>query len=184
MHLLGDTPSVVNEYLREGLFEEDSVRDFHEATGSPVYVKRVALFDERGLPSRRFHLGGQISVQVDYVVRKDVRQSMILLSIAKDGIYIFQTHDTDLRPGLLEIRKAGEYSARVFLPGNLLTAGLYSLWVGAAVGAQGQYGHDGHPDALSFEIDEEGEDTYFKSYAKSRGMLVIANLEWQTEKTN
>ena len=42
--------------------------------------------------------------------------------------------------------------------------------------------HDGHPDALSFEIDEEGEDTYFKSYAKSRGMLVIANLEWQAEK--
>lgn len=182
MHLLGDTPSVINEYLRDGLFDQDSVRDFDEKTGSPVYVKRVALFDEKGLPSRRFHLGSQILVQVDYVVRNDARQSMILLAIAKDGMYIFQSHDTDLQPGLLEMRRAGEYSARVFLPRSLLTAGLYSLWVGAAVGAQGQYGHDGHPDALSFEIDEEGEDTYLKSYAKSRGMLVIANLEWRTEK--
>jgi lipopolysaccharide transport system ATP-binding protein len=182
MYLLGDTPSVINEYLRDGLFDEDSVRDFDEKTGSTVYVKRVALFDEKGLPSRRFHLGSQILVQVDYVVRDDVRQSMILLAIAKDGMHIFQSHDTDLQPGLLEMRRAGEYSARVFLPRILLTAGLYSLWVGAAVGAQGQYGHDGHPDALSFEIDEEGEDTYFKSYAKSRGMLVIANLEWQAEK--
>lgn len=182
MHLLADTPTVIGEYLKEGLFEEDAVRKFPENPQSPLYIKRVALLNEEGVPNRKFHLGSQIFVDIDYVVCKDIRQSMLILAVSRDGAFIFQSHDTDLTPELMNCRESGIYSTRVSIPRRLLTAGLYSLWVSAAVGSDGQYGHDGHPDALSFEIDEEDEDTSLKSYARKRGMLVIANLEWQTKK--
>lgn len=180
--LEGDTSDVVSAYLEEGLSQENSVVAFEDNPKTPLFIRRVAVTDENGVPTRRFHLSSQICVEIDYVAMRDVRQGMILFAVSRDGTFIFQSHDTDLQPEYLFLREAGAYRSRVPLPRRFLTAGSYTVTFVAAIGSKGEQGHDGHPSVLSFHVDEEDEDVVNKSYAGYRNMMVIAELDWRTEK--
>jgi lipopolysaccharide transport system ATP-binding protein len=174
----GETAKVVNEYLQESVTVSSAEVAFPENPRSPIWIRRAALTDPQGVPKRQFTLDEQIILDMEYVVSRDVRQSMVLFAVARDGNFIFQSHDTDMRPELLDLRPAGVYRVRVPWPRRMLTAGTYTVSLTGTVGSQGQYGHDGHPDVLLLTIEECG-DIGTKGYASTRGNYIITELHWE-----
>lgn len=174
----GETTNVINTYLEENLKYQNAVVSFNENTESPFYIKKASLLNEAGTPSTEFYLNSKIFLEIEYVVKKDIRQSIVLFSVARDSIVIFQSHDSDLNPKLLESRHKGIYKTRVQLPQRLLTAGKYIISLSASVGLQGQFGHDGHPDALVFYISEDDEYVIGKSWGRDKGNYIIVEPEW------
>jgi len=178
----GEVNEVVNHYLNSGLERGNATANFPDNASSPICLRRVILKNDQGELAVSFNMGNKIFLQIDYVVRNPLRNSMIIFTVSRDGTYIFSSHDTDLRRELLEERLPGEYSTLVAVPAQLLTGGSYNLSFAAVVGPYGEYHHTGYYDVLSFEIKDEVVDT-FLSYSRGRGTLVIAELEWNTRKT-
>ena len=179
----GDSKDVVKIYqnMSHKMVDENIVHYSKNST-LPVYIQKAAILNDKGEPVRYFHLNDRVYLNIDYVVAQNVRQSFIIIVIARNGINIFQSHDTDLSPEYLELREAGKYHATIPLPKRLLTAGEYSLSIRAAVGPFGQFGIDDHSDALKFSICSDDEDTTFKGYANYRNTLIISELQWKTQK--
>jgi|WetSurSiteA1Bulk_404760.scaffolds.fasta_scaffold02034_6 lipopolysaccharide transport system ATP-binding protein len=179
----GDSDHVINEYLSKGTkLTEKNIVHFNETSKSPVYIKKAAILNDKGEPAHNFYLNNKIFIQIDYVVVRNVVQSFIIIAVSRDGIKIFQSHDTDIDSRFLQLREAGQYRTIFPLPSRLLTAGQYYLTIRAAVGSYGQFGLDDHPDALRFSISSDDEDTTFKGYADYRNTLIISEIEWQTQK--
>ena len=110
-----------------------------------------------------------------------MQDSLIIFTVSRDGTHLFSSHDSDLHPEVLSERAAGEYSTRVALP-RACFPGNYQVSLSAAIGPLGAQHHEGHYDVLNFEVNDEGLDP-FLSYTRSRGTMVITELEWKTWKT-
>jgi lipopolysaccharide transport system ATP-binding protein len=182
----GETSRIISQYINDALPEDDNdipVRMFPDAPEKPAVIRRVAVIADDGRPKRSFGMDAQIWIEIDYELKHNARDCMVLFAISRDGIYIYQSHDTDRNEHLLEGREAGYYQARVRLPKSLLTAGTYLVYAGISIGFTGQYGHDGRPDALSFEISEGDQPMGIerKSYSQERGMLIRVDPEWDTK---
>lgn len=183
MRMKGNSGDVINEYLNSGnKFGHMNKVHFNERPKVPVYIERAAILNEKGDPAHDFYLNSKIFVEIEYVVTQNIHQSFIIIVVSRNSMNIFQSHDTDLSPKLLELREVGKYRATIPLPERLLTAGRYSVSLRAAVGPYGQSGIDDHSDVLGFSISSEDEDTTFKGYADYRNTLIISEIEWKTEK--
>jgi len=186
LKVIGPTEHIIQQYLAESLYTEDAERRFSDDAEKEVRIRRVAVTDDAGRLNRNFGLDQQIWLEIDYELKRDVRDCMVIFAVSRDGVYVYQSHDTDREDQRLLQRTAGRYSARIALPRRLLTAGTYSIYPAIAVGHAAQYGHDGQPDAVSFVIGEEDQTTAIdlKSYAQARGSLVIAEPVWHTRQVN
>jgi lipopolysaccharide transport system ATP-binding protein len=179
----GLTPDVITQYLGEQLYTVEAERFYPDDPAKPAVIRRVALRDDSGRLSRHFGLDSQITLEIDYELKREARDCMVIFAVSRDGTYIYQSHDTDREENLLLGRQAGRYRATIPLPRRLLTAGTYSVYAVISVGHTAQYGHDGKPDAVSFEISEEDQSGLLdlKGYSKIRGNLVITEPPWRTE---
>jgi len=179
----GPTERVIEQYLGESLYTENAERRFPDDPTKQALIRRVALTDGAGLPTRSFGLDHQIWLEIEYELKRDVRDCMVIFAVSRDGVYVYQSHDTDNDEERLLRRSEGCYRARIALPRRLLTAGTYSVYPAITIGHSGQYGHDGRPDAVSFVIGEQDQEGLIdqKSYAQMRGTLVIAEPNWITQ---
>jgi lipopolysaccharide transport system ATP-binding protein len=183
----GETSEIIAQYLADALPSDENefpVKLFPDAPEKPAVIRRVAVVDDAGRPERSFGMDAQIWLEIDYELKRDARDCMVIFAISRDGVYIYQSHDTDQNESLLESRRAGCYRARIPLPKRLLTAGTYLVYPAITIGHSGQYGHDGRPDALSFEISEDDQPMGIerKSYAHARGGLLVVEPDWDTRK--
>jgi lipopolysaccharide transport system ATP-binding protein len=180
----GETSKIISQYLADALPTDENdfpVRFFPDAPEKPAVIRRVAVVDDAGRPERSFGMDAQIWLEIDYELKRDARDCMVIFAVSRDGVYIYQSHDTDRNESLLVGRRAGCYRARVALPKRLLTAGTYLVYPAITIGHSGQYGHDGRPDALSFEISEDDQPMGIerKGYSYERGALIVAEPAWE-----
>jgi lipopolysaccharide transport system ATP-binding protein len=180
-----ETNATVTAYLNENVAENiEEAITFQNNSELPFFIRKVALIDKNNISSRHYYINSPIFIDIEYVVRETLSQSFVIFNISREGIKIFQSHDTDLNPQLIGIRQSGIYHARVQLPKKLLASGRYQLSVKAAIGPNGEFGYDSHDDILNFYIDDIDDETLFKGYRKDRNTLIITELNWQTEKIN
>lgn len=179
----GATNEVVEEYMAESeAFEISEVasQEYPDNPKKPAVIRRVAIVDKDGSPSRNFGLDSVISVEIDVVLKEQLQEVVIIAAVSREGIYLFQTHDSDLDESLLGARQPGYYRATFSLPRRLLTAGVYSVTAKVAVGTYSAFGEDGAPDAVSFVMDESDQvgNLIMKGWSKARANLVIVEPHW------
>jgi len=178
-----ETKITVTAYLNENIAEDiQDIITFQNNSKLPFFIREVALIDENNVSSRHYYINSKIFIDIEYVVRETISQSFLIFAISREGIKIFQSHDTDLNPQLIATRQPGIYRARVQLPQKLLASGKYQLSVRAAIGPNGEFGYDSHDDILNFYIDDIDDETMFKGYRKDRNTLIISEISWQTKK--
>jgi lipopolysaccharide transport system ATP-binding protein len=180
---IGASTEVVEEYIGGAVeYDTSPVQEYPDNPEKPAVIRRVAVVDENAQPRRDFGIDSAIFIEMDYQIKRSVREVMVLIAIGRDGNYIFQTHDTDLDDSLYFNRDPGFYRAAVPIPRRLLTAGTYTVFAKIASGSTSQFGEDAHSDALSFVINEFDQtgDISLKGWAHSRGNLVIVESHWNT----
>ncbi len=182
----GSTDAVIEQYLAANRTanEGQSERVFPDQPDKDALIRRVALLDDAGRPTREYGMSQQVWLEIEYELKRDVRNCMIIFAVSRDGVLIYQSHDTDLEPCLLQSRARGTYRARVPLPRRLLTAGRYWIYAVLALGSSGEYGHDGKPDVLDFVVteDDEADVVTHKGYASTRGALIVVEPRWSTSR--
>ncbi|MFN4276617.1 MAG: ABC transporter ATP-binding protein [Ferrovibrio sp.] len=180
----GPTEQIIEQYLGNALYTDAAEREFPDKPHLDGVIRRIAVTDSAGRPIREFGLDQQAYIEIEYELKRDVRDCIVICAIGRDGAYIYQTYDTDLDPELLIYRKAGWYKGRLPLPKRLLTGGTYTIYPSLAIGLHGEYGHDGQPDAVSFAINEDDQsgNMQIKSWSQHRGMMIVAEIGWDTER--
>lgn len=179
---MGAATEVVEEYIGGAIeYATSPVQEYPDDPKKPAVIRRVAVVDGNAQPRREFGLDLAVFIEMDYQIKKPLKEVMVLIAIGRDGNYIFQTHDTDLDDSLYLERRPGHYRASIPIPRRLLTAGTYTVFAKIAVGAMSEFGEDSHPDALSFVLNEfdQAGNVGLKGWAHGRGNFVIVEPHWK-----
>jgi lipopolysaccharide transport system ATP-binding protein len=175
----GNTDEVVDFYLNSTMLEKSRQAVFDESPLKSCQILRISISSPGKTNADSLDISDEIAIEVSFRVRQDMKGSMIMLSVYREGTLIFNSFDTDLDKKTFELRKAGDYVSKIVLPKHLFAAGRYSVSVGSGWPYLGAI--DSHPEAVTFEIEELSEDTSHQSYAKHRGGLLIMPLDWNTK---
>ena len=143
----------------------------------PSQILAVAVVDEQANMLATAGLWQQVYVRLDYVVRKDLVGTNLVIGVSHEGHTLFNSFDTDLSPAEFERRRAGHYRALVPLPRGLLRPGTYSVSAGTGFTSKSRI--DFHPDVVSFDVATHDMDVTHKSY--SRSAEVMTQLKWGIE---
>lgn len=174
----GDTSAVISEYLGVGT-PKGSKQSFPEDVEKEIQIRRVAVMDKDLNLKTQFDVFEQVTVEVEYEVRKELSGAMVVTKLFRQGTGLFTSFDIDRDTALLGKRVPGYYRARLNLPCPL-KAGSYTIDAGAGVANRGLV--DRTKEALSFEVEELSFDPSFRGYARKRDGVMAADLVWKTEK--
>ena len=117
------------------------------------------------------------TISMQYEARMALRKSrlFIVLRNAK-GEILFTTSDYDtLTEGAID-RKAGRFTSKVTIPGDLLKAGSYFATIGADI--KNERIIFAENDFIHFDVFESGDDTLAERH--KRVGLIAPVLAWQT----
>jgi lipopolysaccharide transport system ATP-binding protein len=127
----GNTEKVISLYVSKHLetnpemIWEKGINDY----SNEVTLYKAWLHDENGLTRSRFDTTEKVGISMDYEVIKD--QSTFIHGINvfnQEQLNIFNSHDLTSGEGM-ERKKKGRYNATVWIPGNLLPEGIFSISV-------------------------------------------------------
>jgi len=174
----GPAADVVGKYI-ESAFPREKVREFVASEKPDVVfqVLRAAVTDEHGRLVSSAGMQAQLCVRLDYIVRRELTGTNLVISVNRDGHTIFASFDIDLCPDLFERRADGRFTATVPIPAGLLRPGNYSVGVGTGYTSVSRIEY--HEDAVSFEITADDEDVRHKSF--SRASEVAVRIPWHIE---
>jgi homopolymeric O-antigen transport system ATP-binding protein len=180
--MIGDATTVVDTYIKsfsdEGnntsfTCEEEPDRPFQLLSG------RILNQDEKA--SAVFDMFEPITVELDYVIRKSIPQTIIAIQLISNDEHILQLFDTDNAQHLLESRTLGYYRTRVQIPAPLLKQGFYSLSLSIRKPKSDKlYLHE-LKNALSFEILLSSRAGNHLSYGKGRRIKIVVDRHWENE---
>jgi homopolymeric O-antigen transport system ATP-binding protein len=180
--MIGDATTVVDTYINsfsdEGnntsfTCEEDPERPFQLLSG------RILNQDEKA--SAVFDIFEPITVELDYVIRKSVPNTIISIRLTSAGEPLFHLFDTDNAQHLLESRTLAYYRTRVQIPAPLLKQGFYSLDLSMRIlKSKRLYLHE-LKNALSIEVLLNSRAGNHLSYGKGRRIKVVVDSHWENE---
>lgn len=174
----GDTDEVVEFYLKTATSEKSREAVFEDNPSKSCQILKIAVTSPGKSDFDSLDISDEIAVEAKFRVRQDMKGSIMMMSVYREGTLIFNSFDTDLDKKTFELRKAGDYVSKIILPKHLLAAGRYSISVSSGWPYLGAI--DSHPDVVAFEIEELSEDMTHQSYAKHRGGILIMPLNWNT----
>jgi len=178
----GRTNDVIEFYLKSAMTNKSRRAAFRDDPTKSIQIVEIAVEGTGKSDLDALDISDKITIKVRFRVRRDIRGSMMMLTVCRKGTVIFHSFDSDLDRDSFALRKAGDYVSRVVLPRHLLTAGRYIVSVGSGWPYLGSI--DRRPDAVVFELEEISEDMTHRSYAKDRGGLLIMPLNWNTRQDN
>lgn len=126
----GDTEKAITSYLSDH-FGTSSKKTWEQGKNAPgndkVRLLEVAIHDENFKIDDKYNITSKIGITMKYLVLEDnevFTHSFNLFN--ENGVHLFSSHDTtsDIRNNL---RKKGEYSSTMWIPGNLLAEGTHSV---------------------------------------------------------
>lgn len=173
----GNAAEVVERYIK---MTTDNIKTssatFEEDENLAGQILKAALYKKDGKTSTIFDVFEQITLEVDYVLRKPLEGVAINLLVERNGEALFVSFDTDIKPELLGPRKPGRYKTSVVLP-NPLKSGQYTVHL--SIGRLNVGGVDIRRDALRFEIEEQSFDISKFSGSSTRPGVFPTILDWK-----
>lgn len=137
----------------------------------------VVVTNRKGEPSGNFDIRDEIYVSVTYRLRESAEGMDLALTLSRNFIPVFNTHDTDHMP-VLPRREAGVFRSTMKVPGSLLKGGHYSIRVASGVPAELFADYEG---VAEFDVEELSEDTKLRGYRQARPGHIIAPVIWELE---
>jgi lipopolysaccharide transport system ATP-binding protein len=127
----GNTEKVISLYVSKHLetnaemIWEKGINDY----SNEVTLYKAWLHDENGLTRSRFDTTEKVGISMDYEVIKDQPTFTHGVNVFnQEQLNIFNSHDLTSGEGM-ERKKKGRYTATVWIPGNLLPEGIFSISV-------------------------------------------------------
>ncbi len=125
----GNTDKVINVYTSKNLHTKaETVWDGGvESYNKEVTLYKTYLHDGAGSIRPRFDTTEMIGISMEYEVKKDyVIFTHGINVFNQENTNIFNSHDVTSSPGNLK-KKKGYYKSTVWIPGNLLPEGIFSI---------------------------------------------------------
>jgi lipopolysaccharide transport system ATP-binding protein len=148
-----------------------------EDRGGRFSLLSVAVANDKGEPTANFDIRDEVRIMVTYRLREAAEGMDLALTLSRNFIPIFNTHDTDHLPALPR-REPGVYCSTMRIPRAFLKAGHYSLRIASGVPAELFADYDG---VAEFDVEELSEDTKNKGYRQARLGHIIAPVSWEWE---
>lgn len=173
----GEVEASIDQYLNS-LPTSDA--EGHNVVTFPRDDNKLFQFLEVGVKNEYGHARGtfvydeQIFVQVRYIINEACRNFSTKIAIIRNGDVLFWSFDTDENDELLSMRSAGEYMAKVALPG-FLKSGTYTLSISFfELGIE----KEEHNDVIRFVLSDSNVDTTTKSYHQEKPGILRPRLDW------
>ena len=172
---VGKTSEVINYYISDKTKKSEIVLT---PKNEEVGITKIWLEDKNAQKTGSIEMGDDITLNVEYVIKKDISVMDIVALISKDGLPLLNSCDIDIDEEKGKNRMTGEYVAKVKLPTSIFKEGIYTIEM--KIGTDRNISD---PNAsIKFEITNTTIDVTNKSYHPERPGLLFRNLEWKTEK--
>jgi lipopolysaccharide transport system ATP-binding protein len=127
----GNTEKIINLYASKHLETNPAMvwENGVESYNKEVLLHKTYLHDDSVLIRSRFDTTEKIGISMEYEVKKDeVSFTHGINVFNQENVNIFNSHDVTL-PNGNQKRKKGSYKSTVWIPGNLLPEGIFSISV-------------------------------------------------------
>lgn len=178
VRIIGKHDEVVSDYL--GNYTDQDTNSFYveKERSVPIQIVSIILTNRDGKRNVKFSLFEDIHVDIEYIVRKKLRGSIVNLLLKKNESSLLLSFDTDTKQSLLEERGIGRYVSRVVIPGKLLKPGKYNIdfRTGFSRGETIQF----IENKIGFVIENTLDSVHY-SYDEVREGIIAFPLQWQTQ---
>lgn len=168
-------------------YYQDSIKGTHDDirtsyTAVPDMEKEaqilgLRILNKKGEEKKEFDVWDPVFLEFKMDVRKEGLQFVTpIIAIEKDGVQLFWSFASDLKPEILNGLSAGTHTFTVPLP-HPLKKGFYQIT--AKIGKLRVNDLDKVTNAVQFMIDEFSFDPTNKSFSSLREGLVPALLDWK-----
>jgi len=180
----GPSPQVVSHYMgsEKGTRAEKEWKDLTDAPGDEVVrLRAVRVRMKDGSISDAVDIRNSIGIEIEHEVLKP---DLVLMSYFRltneEGINVFTSVENDQNSRNLH-RQKGKYVSTVWIPGNLLSEGIFYVSVGIR-SMSPTTKRLRVPDAVAFQvIDSMDGDTARADYHKDMQGIVRPWLNWETQ---
>jgi lipopolysaccharide transport system ATP-binding protein len=148
-----------------------------EDRGGRFSLLSVAVTNNRDEPAANFDIHDEIRIAVTYRLREPAEGMDMALTLSRNFIPIFNTHDTDHLADLPR-REPGVFRSTMSIPRAFLKAGHYSVRIASGIPAELFGDYEG---IAEFDVEELSEDTKNKGYRQARLGHIIAPVAWSQE---
>lgn len=118
--------AVVSRYTKTNSSEVGFIKRFPEILDIPMQISQV-LLSNNNKPSGSFSIFESITLEIDYVVRSDVKDKCFYLELVQDGEVLFCSMEAGENSEAMNLRRQGQYKTHVIIPAPLLKEGEYSV---------------------------------------------------------
>lgn len=126
----GNTEKIITRYVAEHLQTNDTMQweNGVASYNGEVVLHRAYLHDENGITRSRYDTTEAVGISIEYEVKKDEAQFTHGINVYnQENANVFNSHDVHKTGSL--VKKKGKYKATVWIPGNLLPEGIFSIGV-------------------------------------------------------
>ncbi len=176
MAFQGSSGEAVEKYVKE--MSDSMVRrvSFKDDPEKDICFLEAAVLSPGKGDSEDLDISDQIEIEIKYRIRKPLQGSNIAMAVSHDGITIIRSWDIDKSPELFHYREAGDYTARIALPMNILGPGIYSIYLSAGIVGVGPIVT--YNDCLFFELKVMSlREIDHAGY--TRDTLLVIPLQWR-----
>jgi lipopolysaccharide transport system ATP-binding protein len=146
----------------------------------PIQILKGRVLNQQGEEQCRFDAFDPIIIEIEYVVRRTIKGANIHFELQKGGTPLFSSFDTDHHPENLDNRTAGFFVSHIQLPCPLLKPDRYT--VSMLPGITNVEALQILRHVLSFEVELISRPSTFLSYASKRPGMIVADLNWKTNR--
>lgn len=181
VEMFGETQPVVDQYMRGGTFNNSRIEFSNDDLSGDEFAKihSIAIIDDHGNTLPNINIEDGFYIEIVYQVYKDSRYNPVpnVHFHTAHGEYAFLSFEPDKEN---KSNKLGINKSTVFIPGNLLNSGQYSISVALTSLIPLHY-HCRLDNVLGFEIME---DVSKRGFNYNRGLpgTVRPLLKWEQQK--
>lgn len=147
----------------------------------PFQIQRIQVMDRSGSPKPVFDMFESVIIKMNYIIRKDLKGSLINFSVNNALNTIFLSFDSDENLKFLDYRPEGSYEAMVEIPAGLLKPDHYFLHF--TTGIANVAVMEKLDKAVGFKVELQSKNDSYLSYAEKRPGVIAMPLVWKTLKT-
>lgn len=186
MFKTGKGEKVVAEYLRfgQGLLPQVKCANNSCFRNNFMRMIRVQAHDGEEKTLASFDIRKSIGIGIEYQVLQDDIQFAANIQVQNStGLLLFNTYETEQMKK--DNLRAGFYKSTVWVPGNFLAEGLFSVRATLTIFREKKIMEIDYPEAISFNVHDIGEAGSVKKKGNINYPGVIRpKLDWERVKIN